>query len=251
MKAEIGRPKTLQDAKYNRQRWNPLPGDVGYYLHLSDLRIALQPFATDSSLTILDYGCGGSPYRALFPHANYCRADIGPSDDLDYELDATGSIHAPSAMFDLILSTQVVEHVKDPAHYFAECFRLLKNGGELICTTHGAFEDHGCPFDYQRWTTYGLQRDLEAAGFQVTGVSKLTTGPRALIFLIDRGWLWGPVKGVLGMALFLVRSFFKLFRSWIHRMCDITLVDHRVVRDKLDDHPLYVGVLIVGTKVAE
>lgn len=244
MDAPIKHPEVLQDAGYNRQRSDPLPGDYGYYLHLSDLRMGLEQFATTAPIKVLDYGSGGSPYRSLFPHADYRRADIGPSDDLDYALDLTGKIPEPAATFDLILSTQVVEHVKEPAGYFAECFRLLKPGGRLICTTHGTFEDHGCPADYQRWTAYGLQRDLEVAGFQVTGVSKLTTGPRAVLFLIDRGWLKAPAKGLLGITLILVRGALKVLRPQVHRMCDATLANYRVVASNLDDHPLYVGLLI-------
>lgn len=248
MDAPDGRPEALEDASYNRQRSNPLPGDHGYYLHLSDLHIALQQFSTMASLVILDYGCGGSPYRLLFPNADYRRADIGSGDDLDYELDSTGHIPESAATFDLILSTQVVEHVKDPAVYFAECYRLLKPGGRVICTTHGTFEEHGCPADYQRWTVFGLQRDLEAAGFRITSVSKLTTGPRAVLFLIDRGWLRAPVKGPLGYFLILFRAIIKLGRPLLHRMCDASLADYRVVSGNLDDHPLYISLLIDCTK---
>jgi hypothetical protein len=71
--------------------------------------------------------------------------------------------------------------------YVTECFRVLKPGGHLILTTHGLFEDHGCPYDFQRWTADGLRLLLEHADFRITGAKKLTCGPRALCFLINHG----------------------------------------------------------------
>ena len=59
------------------------------------------------------------------------------------------SIPAADGYFDVVLFTQVLEQVPDPAHYALECFRVLKPGGSLIITTHGLFEGHD---DFQRWT---------------------------------------------------------------------------------------------------
>jgi 2-polyprenyl-3-methyl-5-hydroxy-6-metoxy-1,4-benzoquinol methylase len=41
--------------------------------------------------------------------------------------------------FDLIISTEVVEHLYDPRSYAKGCFAALKEGGRFICTTpyHG------------------------------------------------------------------------------------------------------------------
>lgn len=176
--------KALSETEYNLARTNPQPGD-SLYLHLLDLSKALENFRSDESLTILDYGCGGSPYRHLFPNSSYRRADYIRVPDLDYLLEETGTVCEKSETFDLILSTQVMEHLRDPAKYLDECHRLLKPGGRLICTTHGIYQEHGCPYDFQRWTPAGLRRDLENAGFQVIQNIKLTLGPRALIMLIN------------------------------------------------------------------
>ncbi|MCI0745609.1 MAG: class I SAM-dependent methyltransferase [Verrucomicrobia subdivision 3 bacterium] len=41
--------------------------------------------------------------------------------------------------FDIVVSTEVVEHLYDPRSYARGCFRALKSGGRYICTTpyHG------------------------------------------------------------------------------------------------------------------
>src|SRR6187431_2690649 len=99
----------IQDKDYLRERLEPRSGDPDY-IHLSDLLMALEEFRTDEAITILDYGCGGSPYRSLFPNAEYKRADFVEMDDLDYVIGGDSRVDERDSTFDLILSTQVAEH---------------------------------------------------------------------------------------------------------------------------------------------
>src|SRR5688572_6193687 len=167
----------LADTQYLKPRIDPKPGD-SFYLHLSDLKLALARHATDQPITILDFGCGGSPYQGLFPNARYHRADLPQVPDIDYVINEFGRVNAPDATFDLVLSTQVLEHCPDPGVYLAEAKRVLRPGGKLLLTTHGMFEEHGCPYDFHRWTQFGLQRIVEAGGFRINCIQKLTTGDR-------------------------------------------------------------------------
>ncbi|MBE2238302.1 MAG: methyltransferase domain-containing protein [Caldilineaceae bacterium] len=240
--------ENIQNDKYLQERTAPRPGDLGFYLHLSDLKLALDSIATDRRILVLDYGSGGSPYRHLFANAEYRRADFREFKDIDYIINESGGVEESPNTFDLILSTQVVEHVENPHLYFAECRRLLKPGGKLVLTTHGSFEDHGCPYDYQRWTVYGLHRDLEKAGFEIESSSKLTTGPRAVLFFIERGWLRTPKFSILGSLFLVIRSILKLVRPFYHRLCDRELSQYRVVSSNLDDHALYIAVFVVACK---
>src|SRR4051794_3667939 len=72
--------------EYEDERLNPKT-DQRWYLVLSDLRLALGEYASDASIEILDFGCGGSPYRSLFPRASYKRADISLFPGVDYLID--------------------------------------------------------------------------------------------------------------------------------------------------------------------
>src|SRR6187401_1520908 len=94
--------KLINEDAYLRARYAPEPGEPTY-IHLRDLRTAVQAVATDAPLRILDYGCGGSPYRPLFPNAKYTRADLPDTPNLDYATKPDGTIDAPSGSFDLIL----------------------------------------------------------------------------------------------------------------------------------------------------
>src|SRR5215467_4439744 len=63
-----------------RERLSPKPGD-DYYLHLSDLLLAMKKAATSAPITILDFGSGFAPYRSLFPQGRYLRADLASTPD--------------------------------------------------------------------------------------------------------------------------------------------------------------------------
>jgi SAM-dependent methyltransferase len=241
--------KTLQDEVYIRRRLAPAPGDADY-LHLSDILISLQKFATDEKILILDYGCGGSPYRKLFPNSNYRRADFDAMADLDYVIKPDGGIDERDESFDLILSTQVAEHTTDPVGYLAECYRLLRKGGRLICTTHGSYPDHGCPYDFQRWTVDGLKRDLEAAGFTVEKAEKLTTNGRGIMYLFQQFSGWFDTSHSIFWSIL-----FRFLRSYLHRMpsfyqktADRIFPENRVVADDVPGHEFYIALTILGLK---
>lgn len=232
----------IRENVYLKERLSPSPGE-STYLHLSDLRQALEKIKTDQPIAILDYGCGGSPYKSLFPNAVYKRADFpsDQSDRLDYELKEDSLIKEADATFDLILSTQVLEHVGSPAGYLSECHRLLKRGGRLYLTTHGSYPDHACPYDFWRWTADGLVREVSRAGFSRIEPEKLTTGARALFQEIDieLDSLRLPKNSAFGIFLFLTRKIYCGLRPWIHRMSDRHFVENKVVRHGLDRHRTY------------
>lgn len=238
----------LGAAGYNAARLQPRPGQPDY-LHLRDLRDALAPYASAAAIRILDFGCGGSPYRPLFPQAEYRRADFTPMEGLDYRADADSRVDAPDAHFDLVLSTQVLEHVAQPARYLAECGRVLKPGGRLLLTTHGVYPDHGCPYDFWRWTGDGLRRHLGDAGFRVEALQQLTCDVRAVHYLWDAYAQTGLGDG-LGFLQKTARFVYrKLLRGAAHRLSDRLCAASRIrpVEAGRDDS-LYIALLATGVK---
>jgi SAM-dependent methyltransferase len=241
--------EVIQDNEYLRCRINPKHEDIEY-LHLSDLLLSLAPLQTKEPLRILDFGCGGSPYRPLFPFSEYKRADYVATQDIDYIINDDCKIAEPNQVYDLILSTQVLEHIYNYNDYLKECYRLLKPNGRLVLTTHGSYPDHACPGDYHRWTAEGLRFDLEATGFKTRQVVKLTTGPRAIFYFMGKylGVLCAKRSTPFGLLLWAMRSLVKRLRPWIHSQCDAHYGSNRVVRDNLQDHHFYVNLFILAQK---
>lgn len=241
--------ENIASLEYVRERKNPKPTDR-LYLMLSDLREALENLPDYNPSRILDFGSGGSPYRDLFPNIDYQRADFAHSDDLDYIIEPGRKLDAPDASFDLILSTQVLEHVPDYHFYLAESRRLLKPGGRMILSSHGFYPEHGFPFDFHRWTINGISNDLVKIGFEVQKKWKLTTGLRALSFLVlNQGREWKQFRWYpLGFPSWLSYRLFHLFLPQFHRWADRVWQSNRIVDGDDRNHRLYIGFLVTAQK---
>jgi SAM-dependent methyltransferase len=146
--------------------WHPLAHIIKLLpLSLAELARELD---TSSGMRVLDYGCADLPYRHFFPaDADYLAADLPGNPQATLDIDSDGSVAVDDASVDVVLSTQVLEHVGDPQAYLAECARVLRPGGQLLLSTHGIMVYHPDPDDYWRWTCAGLRRAVESAGLEV------------------------------------------------------------------------------------
>ncbi len=123
---------------------------------------------------VLDAGSGRAPYRDLFTHARYETADFlavkGKTyTEQDYVCDLA-DIPVEDARFDHVLLTQVLEHIPEPRAVLAELHRVLKPGGTLWLTAPLFYAEHEKPYDFYRYTQFGLRHLLEEAGFAVREV---------------------------------------------------------------------------------
>lgn len=119
---------------------------------------------------VLDAGAGECAYKPLFAHCDYIAADLAVGDvGWNYRnLSAVCVLHHlpfADASFDVVLSTQTLEHLKQPAESVRELFRVLKPGGRLLMTAPMAQLEHQTPYDFFRYTSFGLKALCEQAGF--------------------------------------------------------------------------------------
>jgi SAM-dependent methyltransferase len=133
-----------------------------------DVAALIPDLGAGAGSRVLDYGCAEMPYRDVFPRdCEYVGADIRGNPRASIEIAADGTLPVPDADFDALISTQVLEHVEDPAVYLAECRRVLRPGGRALITTHGTMVWHPDPVDFWRWTAQGLERAISDAGLEV------------------------------------------------------------------------------------
>lgn len=106
---------------------------------------------------ILDVGCGAKPYYKLFEKKSkkYIGIDVLHEEAADIICSAD-DLPIRSNVFDVVLCTQVLEHVEDPEKTLKEVHRVLKKNGLIILSTHGIWVKHSAPHDYWRWTRFGL-----------------------------------------------------------------------------------------------
>ena len=157
-----GRPANLREST----PWHPLSHIV------RELPAALERLSRELRVPpggrVLDYGCAEMPYRRFFaPDVDFVGADLPGNPWATVRLRPDGTLPVEDAGFDAVLSSQVLEHVADPATHLRECLRVLRPGGRLLLSTHGIMVYHPDPDDYWRWTCAGLRRAVEEAGLRV------------------------------------------------------------------------------------
>jgi SAM-dependent methyltransferase len=133
---------------------------------------------------VLDIGCGVKPYYPFFAGAvSYVGVDVQENPYADI----TGSAEAlpvEDASFDVVLCTQVLEHVDDPARVVAELRRVTAPGGRVLASTHGVMLYHPNPQDLWRWTHTGLDRLFRNGGWDDVTVRPGAGSAEALALLL-------------------------------------------------------------------
>jgi SAM-dependent methyltransferase len=107
---------------------------------------------------VLDVGSGAKPYYPFFADgaSEYVGVDAkDPAADLHGPVE---QLPVADASYDIVLCTQVLEHVEDPAQVVRELRRAVAPGGRVLASTHGVQVYHPNPIDLRRWTHAGLDR---------------------------------------------------------------------------------------------
>lgn len=172
------RPKRVNDVSRFATRFRMLLD-----LQLLTIFRSLKPQLSTFQGTVLDVGGGQAPWKKLMHRdASYAMIDIPSGFDMSHERCAFfDGEQFPIALesCDIVISIEVIEHVRNTGYFFDEIFRVLKPGGRLIATTPWSARLHYEPFDYQRVSPHGLKARLEDSGFVVERIS-----PRGSYFAV-------------------------------------------------------------------
>ena len=124
--------------------------------------------ASTADAVALDVGSLRSPYKAILESRGFAvrTLDLTTEQGADYAGTAehTGR---PDGSVDLVLCTQVLEHVRTPWVAMREFQRILKPGGMLLITIPHVWFYHPHPGDYWRVTQEGIVALATDAGFVV------------------------------------------------------------------------------------
>jgi SAM-dependent methyltransferase len=232
-------------AIYRRQMF--FPGWIGifvspFYFARSGLRDAMTEFAPRLSGRLLDVGCGKKPYQSLFAVDAYIGLDIDGEASrkrgiADHHYDGNTFPFA-DASFDSILCNQVLEHVFNPDEFLGEIARVLKPGGKLLLTVPFVWDEHDQPYDYARYSSFGLRALLEKQGLNVLQHKKLGADAsilfqlaNAYLFKITQGWP-RPFKLLLTASVMAFINVLGLFARRLLPDNPDLFLDHVVLAEK-------------------
>jgi SAM-dependent methyltransferase len=119
--------------------------------------------------TVVDLGCGTRPFEAdILLHAKkYVGLDWGNTlhgTHADVIADLNQPLPLSDASVDHVVTFEVIEHLAEPATMLSEAARVLRSGGTLTLSAPFQWWVHEEPWDYQRFTRYGLDYQLRKAG---------------------------------------------------------------------------------------
>jgi SAM-dependent methyltransferase len=110
---------------------------------------------------VVDVGCGAQPYRDWFGEVTeYVGLDVVPGPAVDLVVAPGEGWPLTDGHFDILLSSQVLEHVEHLERTLSEMDRVLKPGGVAILSFPFLFNEHGAPHDYRRFTAHQAARLL-------------------------------------------------------------------------------------------
>lgn len=174
---------------------------------------------------LLDVGCGMKPYERFFSdiateyigidhpathggsYGKHTKADIfSDKDELPFE----------NASFDTVICTQVLEHLPNPEFKISEISRVLNTGGTVLVTVPFAWPLHEKPYDFFRYTEYGVRAMMEKAGCIQICYLPHGNGMEALGQIAIE--LYVAIPGAKGL-----RRYFMLFFSTLFSISSILL----------------------------
>jgi SAM-dependent methyltransferase len=191
------------------------PGWMGiflnpFYFARRGLADAMEVYSQSLNGVLLDVGCGTKPYQRIITVDKYIGLDLDSETSralgiADYYYDGT-IFPFPDETFDSILCNQVLEHVFNPDSFLSEIHRVMKPGAKMLLTVPFVWDEHEQPYDYARYTSFGLKALAVRNNLRVLQHRKLGTDYSVLFQLANASLF----KATQHWNLY-SRTFFTLF----------------------------------------
>lgn len=183
-------------------------GNLESFIIRSEIFKAVSKVLPSFSGKLLDSGCGSMPYKEIILSnstvTEYLGLDIESA--LNYENTKADFLWDGSRMpfedasFDVVFSTEVLEHVLDPDVYLMEVKRVLKPGGMFFFTVPFLMSLHEVPHDYYRYTPFALEKIFKRVGFTKVSIKPMGGYNAAMAQMLGlwiNMYLWGKKKKMM------------------------------------------------------
>ncbi len=119
---------------------------------------------------VYDLGCGERPYESFF--LQYAQRYVGvdwSNTPHTLRADIIADLNKPlpieSEVADVIISISVLEHLCEPQIMLKEAHRILKSDGSIFLQVPWQWWIHEAPYDFYRYSPFGLKYQFEKSGF--------------------------------------------------------------------------------------
>jgi SAM-dependent methyltransferase len=141
----------------------------------------------DRVKNVLEIGIAGDPKPGgnfyLFKDKNYKTLDIDVRYEADYTDDIQNIKNVPLGYWDVVILSQVIEHLTEPIDAILNSFLLLKPKGYLIvdCPWMLPYHPDDGFDDYWRISASGLEYLLKAKDWEIIGIKQTEQLSSALV----------------------------------------------------------------------
>lgn len=161
-----------------------------FYFSRKELNKSFKDLLPKLQGRILDVGCGTKPYEIFaIKSTEYIGLEVDSEESrrnkkADFFYDGK-SMPFHDSSFDSVFSTQVLEHVVDPDGFIKEIKRVLKQDGVLLLSVPFIWDEHEQPYDFLRYTSFGIINLLKKNGFEIIEHRKNLADIRCLFQLCN------------------------------------------------------------------
>ncbi|MEK7644484.1 MAG: class I SAM-dependent methyltransferase [Patescibacteria group bacterium] len=127
----------------------------------------------ENSDRVLDVGAGPQQFRVIFQNCQLTTLDFKAYDGIDVVADLNEGLPFEDNLYDYVFLSNVLEHIPEPKNLLSECFRVLKPKGRILITVPFMLKLHQLPFDFFRYTNFGLEHLFKESGFSSIEITKL------------------------------------------------------------------------------
>jgi SAM-dependent methyltransferase len=211
--------RRLEDKPPNKARWSQVRRSL-YAFFEEHLR------REDTNKILCDLATGTSPYRELTEtFERTVGVDFLPYTYVQVVADVTQPLPFKDASFDIVLFSEVLEHVPNPELVLSEIARILKPGGYCLGSVPFLHPIHYQPYDFYRYTNFALERLFAGAGFTQSEIIPLGLPMDVMKIFQDRFFNHYATQTVFSGNAYLNRAAHVLLRvvRKIHHMLFKTL----------------------------
>jgi SAM-dependent methyltransferase len=164
-----------------------------FYIARRGLAKNIKDLGTEIKGRTLDVGCGTKPYQKFFDSSEYIGLEYDTGIDsekkqADFYYDGK-TFPFDEKEFDSAVTNQVLEHIFTPKEFLKEINRILKPEGKLLLTVPFVWDEHEQPFDYARYSSFGLKSLLEESGFEIISHKK-SVNNISVLFQMLNGYIY-------------------------------------------------------------